>query len=48
MCHVTSGRLRHVLFFQCAFTVQMVQKFKSLESATGHGTRKIDPNSIAQ
>ena len=42
---MTSGRLRqnlNVLFFQCALTVQIAQKFKSSEPATGHVTHKIN------
>ena len=43
---MTSVRLwqnLNVLFFQCALTAQMVQKFKSSEPDAGHVTRKIGP-----
>ena len=43
---MTSDRLRqnlNVLFFQCALTAQMAQKFKSSEPAAGHVTHKIGP-----
>ena len=44
MCHVTSDRLwqnLNVLFFQCALTAQMAQKFKSSEPVAGHVKCKI-------
>ena len=43
---MTSIRLQqnlNVLFFQCALTAQMAQKFKSSEPNPGHVTRKISP-----
>ena len=43
MTSIWLQRNLNVLFFQCALTVQMAQKFKTSEPAAGHVTRKIDP-----